>query len=352
MNSETGNGALTLMETKGAAVIPRMKRLQFIFRSRVTAVLAVTFIGCLPVSSAAQPTISSLPSPLAGSWLLTGSPPTGAGGSSGARADRKLDTNDVALAASFTVDGKKVEAVISMLWPCGTGFAGGHIPYIAGTIDPDGNFELSNRSENGYTPDMSVTLTGKIPNPGELSWSGSYSLDAAGRDGCRTVSGPFQATPIMLRPGRYEGSGTALIYAPDRKVHPSPISAAKVRAILWLEGNGQGDIALDGRGRLVGRKEHATLAIEGGICGKPTEKNVEISIEGSTLGANFSGDDGSLVGLTGYVESAEGSKLRLDIGLIHLGSCDTTFDLKLTVSLVDPGAGNGETATTDTHFKE
>jgi hypothetical protein len=199
---------------------------------------------------------------------------------------------------------------------------------------------------------MSVTLTGKIPNLGQLSWSGSYSLDAAGRDGCRTVSGPFQATPIMLKPGRYEGSGTAFIYSPDRKAHPRPISTANVRAILWLEGNGQGDIALDGSGRLIGRKERATLAIEGSICGKPTEKKVEISIGGSTLGANFSGDDGSLVGLTGYVESAEGSKLRVDIGLFHVGSCDTTFHLELTVSLVDLGTGNGETATTDTHLKQ
>ena len=329
-----------------------MKRLLFIFRSLVTAVLAATFIGCLPVSSAAQPTIPSLSSPLAGSWLLTGSPPTGWGGSSSAHADRKLDSNDVALAATFTVDGKKVVAVISMLWPCGTGFTGGHIQDITGTIDPDGNLELRNRSENGCTPPMSVTLTGKVPNPGELSWSGSYSLDAAGQNGCRTVSGPFQATPIILKPGRYEGGGTASIYTPDRKVHPSPISTAKVRTILWLEGNGQDDIALDGSGRLIGRKERATLVIEGGICGKPTEKKVEISIEGSTLVANFSGDNGSLVGLTGYVESAEGAKLSVNIGLINIGYCDTTFQLDLPVSLVDLGTGNGEAATTDTRLKQ
>ena len=112
------------------------------------------------------------------------------------------------LSASLAVDGNQVTALGDESVPCSNSpFPVMGSFQLSGQVESDGSFQLTDQSGSSAN-NLQIVITGKVPAPGQTTWTGSYSITNLPNFVPCTVNlaGPITAVPLTPLNGTYSGS--------------------------------------------------------------------------------------------------------------------------------------------------
>jgi len=243
----------------------------------------------------------SLSSPLNGNWHLTGV-------NSHLIVERQLPFLSFAIEA----DGSKIYGQGNILIGCENSWRirGGGTVTITGEIAPDGTFEADDYKT---TSDYQFSIHGTVPQSGDTSWHGTYTLKNLFTTEPNCIfheSGAFTATKYPPFTGTYTGT---LNYS------SSGTSLAVTLQITQAE---PGDYSQLGFAIPLG----AQITVFGSACftrGTVTSLVGGSLIEGDKFFSPFSMDDGALFHLSGERFLGGSSESTIDVSLgVNGGQCD------------------------------
>jgi hypothetical protein len=248
-------------------------------------------------------------SPLTGNWLLVGSLsnfglPTAFG-------QGQVPFN---LAVSLSVTGGEVTGDASTLFVCTNSAGGGGGGFTPAPIAADGSFELQPLIPVAEEPTVTFDVRAVAPQTAGESWAGTYTATNTNK-GCTSTSGAFTAVPIMPVTGTYAGAGTL------GQQGSSSSTSVKITA-MFEQGAPAGTVftstRINSQNVLSG-----SLAVEGSPCfTSGTIKSMGAYVVGSSVLASYAMNDGSTVSVSGYIQDASVSSIKLGTFLVNGGSCD------------------------------
>jgi hypothetical protein len=303
--------------------------------SRTVAVLASALLFNGSALGATEPEVSAQPSPLEGSWLLAGSPPSGSTGryaekGESAEDGQSFDANGVGLAATFSVHGNRVSASYTSAFPCGGGYGADH-DVVSGTLAADGSFVLQPPSTNGVEPSFSLTLRGRVPDPGGSKWEGSYIYKFFSKGACGgTLSDSFQATPILIRPGKFVGRTTLLLG--DDVGQGRYTSSSPIEVTLDVESAGDQPDVPGPEDSPVRGWISVRMSVDGYPCYQPVNEEVRFPLSGSFFSGGIPMADGSSLFMYAWIQDVSVHRVKLLLVTTKSGSCVRASGTSVVVS--------------------
>ncbi|MBB5343395.1 hypothetical protein HDF10_001370 [Edaphobacter lichenicola] len=224
------------------------------------------------------------------------------------------------LSMSLLVNGSQILAAGSMDTQCtGSFFTAGGGFSLAGTIAGDGTFQLTDAFPPPSTPPLPglvhISIQGRVPRQGDLSWTGSYTLSNGGTNSTCGVNqaGSFQAVSLPPVSGTYVGSVSG--NASSSKVsiqiaqQPAVERTTPTHSTFYVPLNG-------------------TITIQNAACsmqGKTSSPSFLSLLSGDQLILQFTMDDGSTVLGLGYLNDASETEIILNaLGTVE-GKCHGVF---------------------------
>jgi hypothetical protein len=267
--------------------------------------LLLALSGCGSATSMATST-SRDENALTGNWLLTGSLPN-----FGPGVFPLPPSPSIGLALSLDVAGEQVIASDSMLYSCGSGAVGGAGYLATAQIAADGSFTLQTPVLSGLVPTVTFTVNGVVPQTAGGTWSGTYSATNANA-GCSPLSGSFTAVPIQLVTGTFAGSASLGTGSGGSPINLSVVLQQGSAGFVTTLNSVNSQNVLSG-----------SITIQGTSCfTKGTLSLGQGSVDGGFVQAQFAMDDGASLRVTGAIEDAAVSKIKLDNLLVVGGQCD------------------------------
>jgi hypothetical protein len=246
---------------------------------------------------------------LNGNWLLFGTLPT---------VGSITVPSSTGMTATFDVIGTNAVATITMAIPCTIGFSTTTQSLVSGAIAVDGSFTLQSPST---TSGNTLAIQGHVPAMVGGAWTGTYTGTL---NGCGTFSGQVAATAIPFVAGTFAGSTTLSQFLSP----PQPIT---VRANLQQGGYLAGGSTFN-NGVLGG-----TIAITGSPCltsGTTTGSPSAGAVEGNTVLAIFTMNDGSTLEMLGSISSMDSTKLQVSFLTTAAGTCNNALTVSPSTILI------------------
>lgn len=254
---------------------------------------------------------ASPPTTLTGNWMIAGS--------------RAMGTLPL-LSTTLVVNGSQITGQGTVQIRCSaTATAGGSIS-LAGTIAADGTFQstYSLPEQSGEVPPFSyaVSLSGSSPTAaGAATWNGTYQVTTSGTLLGTTVpcatsqSGAFAAKKLAPLTGVY--TGVQKNNAPP-ETGPVPATAFAVTVA-----QGEPTLVMSARRTDYQLPLAATVTVTGTTCfhsGTTVGSASPSSISGDRFALQFVMDDGSQMGMDGYLDDATGTSLQATAVVLD-GAC-------------------------------
>jgi hypothetical protein len=251
-------------------------------------------------------------SPLTGNWLLIGSlsnfgPPS-------VPLQLQVPFN---LAVSLYVTGGMVTGDASTAYFCTNSGAGGGGGFAPAPIAADGSFELQPLMLGPDEPTVTFDVRAVAPQTAGETWTGTYTAADANK-GCTSTSGSFTAVPIEPVTGTYAAAGTLSLQG------SSSSPPVKITA-MFEQGAPTGTVFTSTRINIENVLS-GSIIVEGSPCfTSGTIKPMEAQVIGGSLQANYAMNDGSTVFVSGYIQDAAVTAIKVSTFLVNGGSCDKEF---------------------------
>ena len=261
----------------------------------LSAFTTVALTGCAVLPPVAL--TSASPASLSGNWLLSGQLPA----QPGIAVPVTLGgTQAQGLAATFDVTGTQVVGTLSYTQTCAglTGFVSVTEGIVTGAVAADGTFTLTTPAPtSGGTP-TSFRISGKVPSQPGGAWTGTYT-STGGSTNCTAwpAAGTVNAVVVPLLNGTYSGSATTT---------NGPVTFT----VVLKQGGTVTSVA--GVSVATNSALAGTITVQGSPCftsGQTPATGFAGTVEGNTVVAEFTMNNGATVMMNGAITSADASTL-------------------------------------------